>query len=105
MGSVCVCVLGGGGGVEGGGWAELLQTPLEVGGAHVAALQRAVDVLLKEPPVRLQHLRRLLVQGVLGVRLLGGRREGGRGQHASHMTCSHHKEEAHLLGRGTAGRR
>lgn len=61
---------------EGGG--ELLQTPLEVGGAHVAALQRATHVLLKEPSVRLQHLRCLLVQGVLGVRLLGGQKgEGG----------------------------
>lgn len=53
--------------------AGLLQTSLEVGGADVAASQRAVDVLLEEPPVRLQNLRCLLVQRVLRVRLLGVR--------------------------------
>lgn len=54
----------------------LFETALEVGGAHVSAAQRALDVLLEEPPVGLQHLRRLLVQGVLGVGLL---REGHMG--------------------------
>lgn len=63
-----------GGGGRGGRWdAWLFKTSLEVGGAHVATSQRAVDVLLKQPPVRLQDLRRLLVQRVLRVRLLGGR--------------------------------
>lgn len=50
---------------------ELFQTPLEADGADVAAAQRTVHVLLEEPPVVLQDLRRLLVQGVLGVGLLG----------------------------------
>lgn len=56
---------------------ELFKTPFEADGAHVAAAQGAVDVLLKEPPVVLQDLRRLLVQRVLGVGLLGEGR--GRG--------------------------
>lgn len=73
-------------GVGAGGWGngwgeggrqrwdtELFQTPLKVGGAHVSALQRALHVLLEEPPVCLQDFCRLLVQRVLGVRLLGGR--------------------------------
>lgn len=55
---------------------ELFQTPLKVGGAHVSALQRALDVLLEEPPVCLQDFCRFLVQRVLGVWLLGGRGKG-----------------------------
>lgn len=54
---------------------ELFKTPLKVGGAHVSAPQRAMDVLLKEPPVRLEDFCCLLVQRVLRVRLLHG---GGR---------------------------
>lgn len=50
----------------------LLEATLEIGGPHVAPPQGTLDVLLEETPVALQHLRRLLVQGVLGVRLLGG---------------------------------
>lgn len=60
-GGECVCVLGeveswdmevgGGSGGPGTGGGELLETPLKVGGADVAALQRARDVRLKEPPV------------------------------------------------------
>lgn len=61
---------GGGGGVA-GRWEELFKTPFEADGAHVAAAQGAVHVLLKEPPVVLQHLRRLLVERVLGVGFLG----------------------------------
>lgn len=69
----------------GGSWdAELFKTPLEVGGAHVASSQRAKDVLLKEPPVRLQDFCRLLVQRVLRVRLLGGQ-EGRGGGGRRHM--------------------
>lgn len=56
---------------------ELFKTPFEADGAHVAATQGTVDVLLKEPPVVLQHLRGLLVQRVLGVGFLG--RGRGRG--------------------------
>lgn len=62
--------------------AELFKTPLEVGGAHVTAPQRAMDVLLEEPPVRLEDFCRLLVQRILGVRLLQG---GGWGR-----TCGGH---------------
>lgn len=63
----------------GGSWdAKLFKTPLKVGGANVAAPQRAMDVLLKEPPVRLEDLCCFLVQRILRVRLLlggGGERE------------------------------
>lgn len=52
---------------------ELFQTPLEVGGPHVSAAQRPLDVLLKQPPVRLQNLRSLFVQRVFGIWLLWGR--------------------------------
>lgn len=66
-----------GGGVGGGSWdAELFKTPLKVGGAHVAAPQGAMDVLLKEPPVRLEDLCCLLVQWILRVRLLLGEGSG-----------------------------
>ena len=69
----------GGGLGEFGEWsdAELFKTPLEVGGAHVSAPQRALDVLLEEPPVCLEDFCRLLVQRVLRVRLLQG---GGWGR-------------------------
>lgn len=60
----------GGRSLEGGG--ELLQTSLEVGGADVAAPQGAMDVLLEEPPVRLQDLCCFLVQRILWVWLLEG---------------------------------
>lgn len=49
---------------------KLFQTPLEVGGAHVAPPQRALHILLKESPVGLQHLRCFLVQRVFWVGLL-----------------------------------
>ena len=52
---------GGGGGAGGGQQEQLFQTAFEADGAHVAAAQRAVDVLLKEPPVVLHDLGRLLV--------------------------------------------
>lgn len=79
---------GGGGEAEGeecrgrgGGQSwELFKTPLEVGGAHVSTPQRAMDVLLKEPPVRLEDFCCLLVQRILRVRLLQG---GGRGSHVN----------------------
>lgn len=63
----------GGGGEAGGAgrWEELFKTLFEADGAHVAAAQGTVHVLLKEPPVVLQHLRRLLVERVLGVGFLG----------------------------------
>lgn len=57
--------------------AELFKTPLEVGGAHVTAPQRAMDVLLKQPPVRLKDFCCLLVQRILWVRLLQGGGGGG----------------------------
>ena len=65
---------------EGGEEEEgLLEAALKVGGAHVAAPQGALHVLLEEPPVALQHLCGLLVQGVLGIRLLMGEEMGGGG--------------------------
>lgn len=67
------------------GDTELFQTPLKVGGAHVSALQRALDVLLEEPPVCLQDFCRFLVQWVLGVRLLGG---GARVRGRSHTNMA-----------------
>lgn len=68
------------GGVWRIGNAELFKTPLEVGGAHVSAPQRAMDVLLKEPPVRLEDFCCLLVQRILRVRLLEGGGGGRRGR-------------------------
>lgn len=59
-----------GGDVERWWDVELFKTPLKVGGTHIAAPQGAMDVLLKKPPVCLQNLRCLLVQRILGVRLL-----------------------------------
>lgn len=74
--------VGGGLGESGGSWdAELFKTPLEVGGAHVSAPERAMDVLLEEPPVCLEDFCCLLVQRVLRVRLLEGEDGGGRRGH------------------------
>lgn len=47
-----------------------LEAAFEVGGADVAAPHGSLDVLFKQPPVALQLVGRLFVQGVLGVRLL-----------------------------------
>lgn len=88
----------------GGGWGaggagqqqeeeeELFQTPVEADGAHVAAAQGAVHVLFKEPPVVLQHLRSLLVQGVLRVGLLGE----GQGAGLSHSSSWQGEAELEL---------
>lgn len=71
---------------------ELFQTPLKADGAHVAAAQGAVHVLFKEPPVVLQHLRSLLVQGVLRVGLLGE----GQGAGLSHSSSWQREAELEL---------
>lgn len=48
----------------------LFEAALEVGGSHVSSAQRALDVLLEQTPVGLQHLRCLLVQRIFRIGLL-----------------------------------